>query len=149
MLVPAFAVLARATAASTYALTPSFAGDTGIRTSSTVTTSGERAATFTAASAAAGVRPPTWMPPIWTRRARRAGSFGFGFGFGFAFGGGGGGVGVVTVVPVVDVVSVVVVSSSLCRLTAREPARTDAARNPANARLKTTTAAPTLRTREV
>ena len=59
-----FALLARATAASTYALTPSFAGDTGTRTSSIVTTSGERAATFTAASAAAGVSPPTWTPPI-------------------------------------------------------------------------------------
>ena len=109
MLVPGFAVLARLMAASTYAFTPSFSGDTGTRASSTVTTSGERAATFTAASAAAGVSPPTWMPPIWTRRARRAGSFAFGFGF--AFGGGGGGVGVVTVVPVVDVVSVVVVVS--------------------------------------
>ncbi len=148
MLVPGFAVLARLTAGSTYAFTPSFSGDTGTRTSSTVTTSGERAATFTAASAAAGVSPPTWMPPIWTRRARRAGSFGVGFGFGFAFGGGGGGVGVVTVVPVVDVVSVVVVVS-VCAGSACGPASTDAARKPANARLKTTTAAPTLRTREV
>ena len=49
--------------------------------------------------------------------------------------------------PVDDVVSVIVVS--VCAGSAREPARTDAARKPANARLKTTTAAPTLRTSEV
>ena len=145
MFAPAFAVLARATAASTYALTPSFTGDTGIRTSSTVTTSGERAATFTAASAAAGVRPPTWIPPIWTRRARRAGSFGFGR-LRFAFGGGGGG-SLRPVVPVVDVVSVVVVVS-VCAGSARDlrGRRGEEARE---RELKTTTATPTLRTREV
>jgi uncharacterized membrane protein len=88
------------------------------------------------------------MPPIWTRRASRAGSFGFGLGFGLAFGGGGGVVGVVAVVLVVVVVSVVVVS--LCAaMSGWEPAGTDATRKPAPARLMRTTAAATRRTGEV
>ena len=90
------------------------------------------------------------MPPIWTRRASRAGSFGvgFGLGLGFGFGGTGGGVGVVPVPAVVEVVSVVVVVS-VSADSGSEPARTDAARKPAKARLERMTAAPTLRTREV
>ena len=73
-LAPGLAFLALATASSTYAFMPSLVGETGTRSPSTAMTSGDRTAIRTAARAAAGVRPPTWTPPIETRRARRAGA---------------------------------------------------------------------------
>jgi uncharacterized membrane protein len=111
-------------------------------------TSGERTASRTAASAAARVRPPTCTPPIETRRASRAGSFGFdlAFGLGLGGGGGGGGMGIVVVVPVVDVVAVVVVVESVRADEGGCPASTEAVRSPATPRLRRTTAEATLRT---